>query len=274
MNVLDIKNLTKRYGGILAVNSVTFSVPKNIILSIIGPNGAGKTTLFNLLTGFHQPDSGTIFYRIENANQRIKRKFPSNKSRNIVGLKPHQIARLGIVRTFQLPRVFHKLTVLENMLIATQHNIAQELLYSLLRAGRFKKDIHHAIDRAKMLLASVHLIDKRDEPAGTLSFGQQKLLGLAKALMTDANVLLLDEPTAGVHPSLVDVVRRLILENKVYGKTVILIEHNIHFVMEISDHIIVLDSGRKKTEGHPIEIKNNEMVVESYLGRRFVHDAA
>ena len=258
MALLEIKNLEKRYGGIIALNNISFSIPKNTILSIIGPNGAGKTTVFNLLTGFHRADSGSVLFN----------------GQNLIGLKPHQIAKLGIIRTFQAPRIFPKLTVWENLMVAARYNFCEKLFYSLFRTRRFREEFLAQSKKASYLLDIVRLQIERNSLAKNLSYGQQRLLELARIMMSNAEVLLLDEPTAGVHPVLVDTLAKLIWHEKTKGKTIVIIEHNIEFTMKMSDQIVVLNSGRKIAEGKPKEIQNNEAVIKAYLGERFGENAS
>jgi branched-chain amino acid transport system ATP-binding protein len=254
---IDVKNLSKRYEGIAAVCDLSFTARENEILSLIGPNGAGKTTVLNLITGFHQVDSGNVIFNGE----------------DITGLKPHRIANIGISRTFQLPRIFPRLTVEENTLLAAKYMVCEKFLYSIFRTRRFKKEFRLMRDEAGELLNNVELYNVRESLAGNLSFGQQKLLEIARILMRKPKALLLDEPVAGVNPVLVNAIEKLIYKEREKGNAIVIIEHNIEFVMRMSDHIVVVNGGRKIAEGKPDDIRRNEEVVRAYLGKRFTKNA-
>jgi len=256
--IIDVKNLGKRYDGVAAVRDLSFSTRKNEILSLIGPNGAGKTTVLNLITGFHRPDSGSIMF----------------DGKDITGLKPYKIADIGIGRTFQLPRVFSRLTVGENIMLAARYKVCEKLFYSIFRTNQFKREFVSSWNETEELLDVVGLYSERNSLAGSLSFGQQKLLEIARVLMRGAKVLLLDEPVAGVNPILVNTITNLIYKEREKGNAIVIIEHNMEFVMQVSDHVVVLNSGRKIAEGKPDEIRNDEEVVKAYLGKRFIQNVA
>ena len=239
---LEARKVVKDFGGIRAVDSVSLQIPAGSITGLIGPNGSGKTTLFNLLTGFLPIDEGEIWY----------------KGRRIDGLKPYQVVELGIIRTFQITRIFPKLTVLENMLIPTRENGLSHLVSSPRKDGRPKKAIQ--------LLESIGLAAYRDEPAASLSYGQSKLLELALSFMVEAEIVLLDEPSSGINPSLQARINQWITEENRQGKEFFIIEHNMDVIMGLCHHIVVLHHGQKLAEGEPPVIQQNDKVLEAYLG--------
>jgi branched-chain amino acid transport system ATP-binding protein len=234
--VLEARGLRKAFGGVRAVDGCSFAVPRGKICGLIGPNGSGKTTTFNLLTGVLQPDEGEILH----------------EGVDIAGLKPHRIFHRGITRTFQVTRVFREMTVLENMLSVTDAAMPER----------------QARDRAAELLALVNLTSLRGEYAGRLSYGQQKLLEFARALMTRPDVILLDEPAAGVNRTLLQHLLMLIHRLQESGTTVLIVEHDMNVIMTHCDWIFVMDYGVKIAEGPPAEIQRNERVIEAYFGRR------
>jgi ABC-type branched-subunit amino acid transport system ATPase component len=232
--ILDIRALTKYFGGVTAVNQCSFQVPRNIIAGLIGPNGSGKTTLFNLLTGILPADGGDYFYQ----------------GQPMIGLRPHEIFRRGISRTFQIIRVFREMTALENMV-------------AVARDG----DLSDVRRRALELLDFVTLLPLKGEYAGNLSYGQQKLLEFARALMTTPEVILLDEPAAGVNRTLLNTLLDRIHQLRGQGKTIVIVEHDMKVVMNHCEKIFVLDHGELIAEGLPHEIQKNERVIEAYFGR-------
>jgi len=233
---LDIQDLRKRFGAIRAVDGCSFKVPRGKISGLIGPNGSGKTTTFNLLTGVIPPDSGDVFY----------------KGRNLTGLKPYQIFRLGISRTFQIVRIYREMTVFENLMSVSSLRIPER----------------QARERAEELMEFVTLSKLRGEYGGNLSYGQQKLLEFARALMTDPDVILLDEPAAGVNRTLLNTLLDQIHRLQESGKTIVIVEHDMNVIMNHCEKIFVMDYGVKIAEGPPDEIKKNEQVLEAYFGRR------
>lgn len=251
MNILDVKNLSKKFGGIEAVADLSFSLREGTITSVIGPNGAGKTTLFNLLTNCIQPDDGFVYHR----------------GRDIARLSPHQIANLGIGRLFQDVRVFDKLTVLENLLVACKNNSGENPVISLLFRTRVAKIEKRNLENALKWLEFVGLSEMKNTLAEDLSYGQQKLLSLARLLANDADLLLLDEPVSGIHPEMVDQILSLIRKiAESERKTVLLIEHNIGAVLKVSDWVMLLDSGKLVAFGLPDEIRKDRNLKEVYLG--------
>ena len=239
---LLVKNAVKDFGGIRAVNYINFEIPKNSITGLIGPNGSGKTTLFNLLTGFLPLDKGEIWY----------------KEQQIDGLKPHRIVERGIIRTFQITRIFPQLTVLENMLVPTRNN----KLFHLLKDP--KKREH--LDKAHRLLESVGLAVYMNDPAISLSYGQSKLLEIALSFMVESEIILLDEPFAGINPALQEKINEWIKKENSQGKEFFIIEHNMDVIMNICHHIVVMNHGQKLAEGNPSLIQQNDKVLEAYLG--------
>ncbi|HEY7363377.1 MAG TPA: ABC transporter ATP-binding protein [Methylomirabilota bacterium] len=233
---LEVRDLRKAFGGVRAVDGCSFAVPGGKISGLIGPNGSGKTTTFNLLTGIIRPDGGQVIYRGE----------------NLAGLKPHQIFGKGITRTFQITRIFREMTVLENMLSVTGLGVPDRV----------------ARERAEELIAFVNLAHLRAEYGGRLSYGQQKLLEFARALMTDPDLILLDEPAAGVNRTLLQHLLDQIHRLQEGGKTVLIVEHDMNVIMNHCERIFVMDYGVKIAEGPPAEIQRDERVLDAYFGRR------
>lgn len=251
MTLLKVSSLTKRFFGNEALSNVSLEVREGEILALIGPNGSGKTTLFNCITGIHTHETGKIHFR----------------GRDITSKAPHVISRLGIARTFQIIRVYKKLKVIDNMLLALQEH-QERLFFS--RIFRSRSVRHHEIlagEMAEQLLISVDLESFRDVPASNLSYGQQKLLTFVLVMMSDPDLILLDEPAAAVNPNMINRIKDHIRTVNDQGKTVVLIEHNMDVVMDLAHRIIVLDYGHIIAEGSPQDIKTNEKVIEAYFGR-------
>jgi branched-chain amino acid transport system ATP-binding protein len=244
-------DVVKSFGGLKAVNGCTFTVAEGSITALIGPNGAGKTTVFNLITGLLRADRGDIRFR----------------GHSIASVAAHRIARAGVSRTFQIPRELERLTVLENVLLWAKSQSGERLDVALVRRGRFRAEEHVLVERAERLLELVELAGLRDEYAAHLSGGQKKLLELARALMAEPALVLLDEPGAGVNPvlmaRLLDAVRA---ENRA-GRTFLVIEHDMDLVAKLCHPVIVMSQGRKLTEGAFEHIRHDENVLEHYFGR-------
>lgn len=251
--LLDVRNLTKRFGGLVAVNDVSLGIAEGSISAIIGPNGAGKTTLFNLLTGIYKPDSGSINFM----------------GKSLVGARPDQVNAAGMARTFQSIRLFPNMTVLENVMVGMHSRLNLSLVGTLLRLPTFNRQEQQVRQRATELIRFVGLAGKGDEISRNLPYGDQRRVEVARALASNPKLVLLDEPTAGMNPNESEEAMRLFRRVRdEMGVTVVLIEHDMKVVMGISEHITVLDYGQKIAEGTPEEIRTNARVIEAYLGRR------
>jgi branched-chain amino acid transport system ATP-binding protein len=252
MPLLNATRVVKRFGGLMAVNKMDFSMEKGEIVSIIGPNGAGKTTFFNSMTGIYKPEEGEILFN----------------GKSLIGLRPDQIAERGISRTFQNIRLFSNMSVIENILVGMHPHLKQSAVDSLFRLPSFKREELSAEKKAEELMEYVGLKGVGNELAKNLPYGGQRRVEIARALAADPLLLLLDEPTAGMNPlETEDAIKlfRRIRDEK--GITVLLIEHDMRVVMNISERISVMDYGEKLAEGTPVEIRANPRVVEAYLGR-------
>ncbi|MCQ4288575.1 high-affinity branched-chain amino acid ABC transporter ATP-binding protein LivG [Pseudomonas stutzeri] len=249
--ILEVRGLTMRFGGLLAVNGVGLSVQEKQVVSMIGPNGAGKTTVFNCLTGFYQPTSGEILLDGE----------------AIHGLPGHKIARKGVVRTFQNVRLFKDMTAIENLLVAQHRHLNTGFISGLLKTKAFRQSEREAMDFAAHWLEQVNLTDIANRPAGTLAYGQQRRLEIARCMMTRPRILMLDEPAAGLNPKETEDLKALIgMLRDTHDATVLLIEHDMKLVMSISDHIVVINQGCPLADGTPEQIRDNPDVIKAYLG--------
>ena len=252
MNILETYNLTKRFGGLVAVNQVSIQVPEGSIISIIGPNGAGKTTFFNCITGFYAPDEGNMVF----------------DGQSLLGYAPDRVTAQGISRTYQNIRLFPTMTVIENILVGRHPRLKTNWVDAILHTPRFKNDETEALEKARNLLNFVGLGGLGDQLARNLPYGAQRRLELARALASNPKLILLDEPTAGMNPNeSTDMMRFIQHLRSELGITILLIEHDMRVVMGVSEHIYVLDFGTLIAEGTPQEIQGNPQVIEAYLGR-------
>ena len=251
MTLLKVNNITMQFGGLTAVKEFNMELNKGEIVALIGPNGAGKTTAFNMITGVYKPTRGSIDFN----------------GTNITGLRPDQITKLGIARTFQNIRLFKDLSVLDNVLIANHLHIKSNFIEAALKLPSYKKEEREMVKKSLYLLQKVGLEDLKDEKANSLPYGKQRRLEIARALATNPQILLLDEPAAGMNPKETEDLTVFIKQIRdEFNLTIFMIEHHMDVVMGISQRIYVLDYGITIAKGSPYEIQNNQRVIEAYLG--------
>lgn len=250
--MLRVEEVHKSFDALMALNGVNLRVEENSITGLIGPNGSGKTTLFNVLSGFYAMDSGKIFFREE----------------RIDALPPHEIAKKGVLRTFQITVVPKRMTVLENMLLAPFGQVGEKAWRVFFSQGAIRRQEEKNIEKALGILQDLGLVDLKGEYSGNLSGGQQKLLSLGRALMADPEVILLDEPTAGVNPTLIKKLLGFLRELRERGRTLVIVEHDMNVISDLCDIVYVLNNGEVIAVGSPEEIQRDKMVIEAYLGGR------
>jgi branched-chain amino acid transport system ATP-binding protein len=256
MKILEVKGLTKHFGGLTAVHNVSFSVDEGEIVAIIGPNGAGKTTLFNLISGLLSADHGKIFLKVK----------------PIQDLRAHERCKMGIGRTFQTPRVFGEMTVLDNFLIGAHPLTRSEVIVAGLRFPSVKREETQITEKARGLLKWLSMDSIESKIVKNLPFGNERFLEIGRALMADPTLLLLDEPGGGLNTFEIEQLKEKLREIRKKGVTILLIEHDMELVMGIAERIIVLNFGTKIAEGTPEEIKTNKDVIMSYLGEEYFND--
>ena len=249
--LLDVSGLCMRFGGLLAVNQVALQVDEGQIVSLIGPNGAGKTTVFNCLTGFYKPSAGSIRF----------------KGEEVSGVPGFRLARKGMVRTFQHVRLFKQMSVVENLLVAQHHHMNTSMLAGLFKTPGFRRSEKEAMERAAWWLERMDLLAFANRTAGTLAYGQQRRLEIARCMVTQPTLLMLDEPAAGLNPRETADLQVLIAElRSEQGMTILLIEHDMKLVMGISDHVVVINQGSPLAQGTPEEVRADPEVIKAYLG--------
>lgn len=248
--LLRVKGVTKRFSGLTPNDDITMAVAEGSITGLIGPNGAGKSTLFNCITGFYEPDAGSVYFA----------------EQNVTGMDPHEIAQQGLVRSFQTPRKPEGMTVREAVMIGPDNQTGESILPLFLNAGTVRREERDLLERAEQTLERFEIGHLATAPATDLSGGQMKLVELARATMTDPDLLLLDEPVAGVNPTLAEKLKRFLRDLNNDGITFLIIEHDMNFIMELADTVVVLNQGAVLTEGPPETVQTDERVIDAYLG--------
>jgi branched-chain amino acid transport system ATP-binding protein len=248
--VLRVEDLQKRFGGLVATDHATFSVERGTITGLIGPNGAGKSTIFNLISGFYEPDGGTV----------------SVNGTDVTGTEPYEVAEHGLIRTFQTPRKLEGMTVREAMLVGPRHQPGESFIKLFTSPGEVGEHESKNLEDAERILEEFEIDHLATQPATDISGGQMKLVELARAMLAEPEVLLLDEPVAGVNPTLRNKLADQILRLNEQGTTFLLIEHDMEFVMKLADPVVVLDQGSVLMEGPPHVVQNDPRVIEAYLG--------
>ena len=248
--MLEVVNLNKSFGGIMALTDVSFQVNRGTITALIGPNGAGKTTLLNVISGIYLASAGEILF----------------EGSNISGILPHQVTYLGIARTFQNLQVFQNMTALENVMVGFHSRTSSEFVACLARTLKVRREEKEVREKALEMLHFVNLAGREDQPGSSLPCGDQKRLELARALVSRPKMILLDEPVSGLNTSETEEMAGLMLKLKESGITIVLVEHDMNLVMRVSDMIVVLNYGEKLAQGRPAEIQNDDRVIAAYLG--------
>jgi len=250
MTLLEVKNITKNFGGLCAVSNLDFEIGHGEIIGLIGPNGAGKTTVFNLISGVYKPNSGIIRFQNE----------------IITGLKPHIIAQKGMVRTFQNTSLFHGMTVLENLAVAGHYRFGENIFETIVTPWTYKRKKAALMEKAQQILGFMGIDNKQNELPANLAYGHQRILGICIALATEPRMLLLDEPAAGMNPSETLNLMELLVKIKETGVSILLVEHDMKLVMGICERIVAVSFGKKLAEGSPEAVQKDKNVIKAYLG--------